>query len=90
MGDVSKYLDRVMLGAGLKGEALPGSPLIEIIGKNRVLIENHKGVNCYTENEIHVNCRLGNIRIIGEKMSLVHMAKDCLVITGYISGLMFS
>lgn len=89
MGDVGKYLDRMMLGAGLKAEALPGLPLVEMVGKRRVLIENHNGVNCYTENEIHVNSRLGDIRIVGEKMSLVHMTKDCLVITGYINGVSF-
>ena len=83
------FLERTMLSLQLQGEALPGVPLVEIIGKQRVLIENHNGVNCYTDREVLVNTIIGNIQIYGAKLSLNIMTKDTLVITGKIDSVAF-
>ena len=83
------FLERTMLGLQLEGEALPGVPLVEIVGKQRVLIENHKGVNCYTDKEVLVNTSLGNIQIYGGKLSLNVMTRDTLVIAGDINSVAF-
>ena len=42
-------LDRFAMGADLPGEKMPGLPLLEIVGQNRVLIENHKETSVLSE-----------------------------------------
>ena len=80
-----KALERAILGLHLHGEALPGLPLVEIVAKRRVLVENHCGINCYTDSEIHINSRLGTIRVCGEGLSLAKITKEFLVITGIVN-----
>jgi sporulation protein YqfC len=81
-----KILERVVLGADLPGESLPGQPLVEIVGECRVLIENHHGVTVYGCNEICVKVRYGQLCICGAGLELSRMTKQQLVITGRIDG----
>lgn len=74
----------IVMGVDLPGETLPGTPLIEIIGENRVLIESHCGVIAYCDNEICVRTQIGCVRILGSKLTLAQMTKQQLVIIGKI------
>lgn len=71
---------------GLHGESIPGVPLVEINGDDRVLIENHLCVLGYSENEVTVRTSLGCIKISGRKMVLSCLRKEQLVIHGKIDG----
>jgi len=79
-------LDQILTVADLNKESLPGLPLVEIIGDNRVLIENHCGVKAYGSEEIKVNTNKGDIIICGSCMELACMTKNQLVVTGHIGG----
>ena len=79
--------DKVVLGAELPMECAPGLPLIEIIGYQRVLIENHQGVTAYGRSEIRVKVCYGQICIGGLDLELACMSKHQLVITGQIHGI---
>ena len=68
----------------LLGKLNPNKPLVEILGQNRVLIENHSGVNCYNEKEVRIKVSFGQIRILGDHLELTQMTKYQLVITGLI------
>ena len=59
-------------------------PLIEIYGDNRLLIEHHMGISCYTDKEILIKVRKGYIVICGDKLDLRKMSKDKLVVAGRI------
>ena len=87
MKRTGKLLEKVVLGADLSGEALPGLPLLELVGECRVLIENHFGVSNYSCNEICVKVAYGIIRILGDKLELARMTKQQLVITGVIDDI---
>lgn len=89
MQQQGEYLERAMMGINLYGESLPGLPLVEVVGKCRVLIENHCGVNCYTDCEVHINSQLGVIKVTGDKLLLAKVAKECLVIKGAIHTVSF-
>ena len=84
------FLDRAMLGAQLYGEPIPQLPLVEMIGKRRVLIENHCGVNCYSDEKIDINSRLGMIRITGEELCLARVSRELVVIVGQIQCVTFN
>ena len=78
--------DKVALGVDLPGESVPGQPLVEITGENRVIVENHKGVTGYGCNQIHVKVAYGALCICGSGLKLARMSKHQLVITGRIDG----
>lgn len=82
--------ERLLTRTELTGEAMPGQILVEIFGNQRVLIENHQGVLCYGPTEIRIKFRKGNISVQGSGMTLAHMTKYRLVITGCISGVCFN
>ena len=79
--------EKVVLGAELPMECAPGLPLLEIIGNQRVLIENHQGVTAYGQNEIRVKVCFGQMCVSGADLKLACMSKHQLVIIGQIHGI---
>ena len=71
------------------GSGVSGVSLIEICNGNRVLIESHKGIVSYGNNEVIVKVLNGNIRISGMCLHLVRMSREQLLITGQIKSVYF-
>ena len=71
--------------AELLEEAMPAQPVVELLGEGRVLIEGHKGVSAYSDQEIDVKTRLGIVKISGCNLKLTNMSAYRLVISGMIS-----
>ena len=80
------FFERAIMGSDLPGEAVPGLPLVEIMGEHRVLIENHKGVIGYGCSEICVKVKYGVLKICGNELTLARMTKHQLVISGIIDS----
>lgn len=80
-------LERITLGMDLPSEALPGQPLVELMGESRVLVENHRGVSLYSRDEIIVKVSYGQLRVCGCGLTLACMTKQRLIIAGRIDGL---
>lgn len=64
-----------------------GTAKLSVYGKNRVLIENHKGILHYSENIIEVNARGMTVKILGDELSISAMDKNDMLITGRILSL---
>ena len=77
-------VERMVQRMDLVTEPLPGQPLVEIVGMHRVLIENHYGVIKYGCNEILAKVSFGCFCVCGEKLKLLQMTKERLVIGGCI------
>ena len=77
---------RLIFAADLPDAALPGLPLIEIYGQERVLIENHQGVIQYGRETICIKVKYGTVCISGSELELARMTKCQLVITGSIDA----
>ncbi len=86
MKERRSFLDQLSSAADLQDEAIPGLPLIEIVGDRRVLIEHHCGVTEYGCNQICIKVRQGTIAVYGNKLELALMTKQQLIISGYIEG----
>ncbi len=84
MQRADKVLQRISSSAILPQDALPGVPVVEIAGMGRVLIEGHKGVTEYGPQRIQVTMSYGSLMVIGCSLSLAHMSKERLVITGTV------
>ena len=70
--------------------AVPGMPLIEIYGQERVLIENHRGIIAYSPCQVTVRVQFGTYNIYGCNLRIAKMGKDQLVIQGKIDNVQLS
>lgn len=63
--------------------------LIEIIGTQRILVENYLGLISYDSNQIVIRTHFENICVKGENLMLRFMHSERLVITGNIFVVLF-
>ena len=59
-------------------------PLVEILGENRILIENHLGVAAYSLEEIDVKVYYGTLSICGQGLCFAQINHNQMVINGKI------
>lgn len=65
---------------------LPGIPLVELAGDERVLVEYHQGITEYSDERICVLVKYGYICVCGKGLALSSMTSQQLVITGKINS----
>lgn len=65
------------------------NPKITVIGFEKMLVENHKGVLEYQDYFVRLNTFIGIININGFNLNLEEMNTDDLIITGQIEGIDF-
>ncbi len=82
--DKKHIWERMARAADLTTEPIPGRPLIEIVGENSVLIENHCGVISYSTEQVTVKTKNGCICVAGTGLLLSKMSKEQLRICGKI------
>ena len=70
-------------------ELISNVPKITIIGFNRMLIENYKGILEYQDFFIRIKMKEGLININGCDLSMNEMTKDDLIVTGTIENIEF-
>lgn len=80
------WMQRLTEGLDLPSESVPGQPLVEISGEERVLIENHAGVTAYGREQICVKVKFGQVQITGCGLELARMTKEQLIICGRIDS----
>lgn len=86
MGKGRYLFEKLTESADLISESLPGQPIVEIAGENRVLIENHEGIKAYGNEKIIVKVEFGFLSICGCDMEIIKMTRDQLVIRGKINA----
>ena len=80
-----KMLGWLALNADLPSELLPGEFLLELLGRERVLIENHQGVQEYGGEKISVKTSFGSVCVCGKDLRLSCLSRERLVIIGPVS-----
>ena len=83
---MGKWMERLADRADLQGEVMPGQPLVEIYGEERILIEHHRGVTEYGREKIQVKMRYGSLCICVFGLELAKMNADQLIISGRIDS----
>lgn len=69
----------------LPKEIILDLPLITIIGKKEMLIENHKNIIEYNDDRIRLNTSCGILKIEGHKMYLKEITSEKVLIKGVIT-----
>ena len=73
---------RIIRSSELANQSLTAKPLIEIVGCNRLLVENHICIISYSLQEISVRVKYGRITIHGDRLRLAYISTDKIVVTG--------
>ena len=84
MNRKKSILEQVLHGSELYVQPMPSVPLVEIVGNQRILIENHTCIDSYSSQEICIRVKYGYITINGDHLFLNYMSPEKLVITGSI------
>lgn len=88
MGKGQFFTDWLGADTDIPLESLSGQPIIEICGRRRVLIENHRGIKSYGNDRILVAVNFGCICVSGSCLEILHMTKVKIVIRGEIQSVM--
>lgn len=86
-----------MIGKGIKRnvtdalelpkEVMLNLPLLSLMGREELTIENYKGIMEYNEECIRVNTAAGIIKIQGKNLCLKQLTAECVVVSGKIIGM---
>lgn len=68
------------------GRISGGNTLLEIVGRDRLVIERHRGISCYADEQIQIRTSYGYLLISGCGLRLCCMSREQLCITGRIDG----
>jgi sporulation protein YqfC len=68
----------------LPADVIAGAPLIELVGKRELRMENHRGILSYGGEEISVSGGRILVRVKGEGLEISAMSPTSLLITGTI------
>ena len=73
----------------LPAEAVSGALRVVLTGRSQALVEQHRGVIGYTQNEVTVRLENGFLRIGGQGLELAEYSPQDLCVTGRIDALEF-
>lgn len=72
---------------GLPRDVVLDIPKIIITGDNELIIENHKGIIMFEEDEIKVNSNVGVISLQGKKLEILFIGGSTVVLGGKFKGI---
>jgi len=81
--------DKITSALELPREVIMNLPLITLVGKEDMTIENYKGVLEYSEERVRISTTAGIVRIQGKKLILKHINSDSIAVVGNIMKLEF-
>lgn len=73
----------------LPKEIMLNLPLVSLVGREEVTIENYKGILEYGEEIVRVGTAAGVLRLTGKGLCLKQLSAECMVVTGKIDELCF-
>ena len=73
----------------LPTEIMLNLPLISLVGRGEVTIENYKGILEYGEELVRIGTAAGVLRLTGSGLCLKQLSAECMVVTGRIENLSF-
>lgn len=68
-------------------ELSTNNPKITIVGFEKILIENYRGILEYQDYFVRLSTYIGNVNINGFNLKLEEMTTDDLLVTGKIEGI---
>ena len=73
----------------LPKEIMLNLPLISLVGREEVTIENYRGILEYSEEVVRIGTAAGVLCLKGNGLCLKQLSAECMVVTGTITGMEF-
>lgn len=74
---------------GLPRDIVLDIPKIIITGNSEIIIENHKGIIMFQEDEIKINSNVGAISLHGEKLEILFIGGSTVIIGGKFKDIIY-
>ncbi|MDK2820899.1 MAG: hypothetical protein PWP31_864 [Clostridia bacterium] len=88
--DKAKRMEKVLTDfLDLPQDAVLDLPRLTLVGRNRLVLENHRGIKEYQSNLIRLKLTIGELRIKGAGMLLREIKPDAIALEGEIQSLEF-
>lgn len=84
------YLEAISEALSLPEEILAGTPVLNIHGRNSLLLENYKKVLEYTDTQICIQTKLYYVNISGNDLRIQYYTKDEMRVDGVFKSIIFS
>jgi sporulation protein YqfC len=73
----------------LPGEILTNACRVTILGNERVVVENHRGLLFYADRMIVLQTPTGRLRITGDNLNIGAIAPEQVSVDGFIIGIKY-
>jgi len=84
------YLEAISETLSLPQEILAGAPILNIQGRNSLLLENYKKVLEYSDTVIRIQTKLYYVSILGNDLKIQYYTKDEMRVDGVFRCIEFS
>ena len=75
--------------SGMPKDVILGVPLVTVVGRNELCVENYRGILEYTDKLIRIQTKLGKIHIIGKGLQVEYYSNDEMKVVGHIEMIEF-
>jgi len=86
---MKKIRERLAVQLSLPKEIALNLPLITIVGRGEMVIENYKNLAEFSDTQVRVRTSDGLITVQGERLNLQQITSENLLISGRISGVLY-
>lgn len=83
----SNMKKKLSQAASLPKDVICHAPIVTIVGKEEMTLENYRGIIEYTDNLIRIQTKTGQIKIIGSTLNIEYYNNDEMKIIGRITCL---
>ena len=89
MRGVTDVIDLAVERLEIPAFGLHGLPRLTLTGTRQILIEQHRGLTRYSSDGIELALQKGSVRLAGQKLRLVAMDREAVLIAGEIREVEF-
>lgn len=84
------YLEAISESMSLPQEILSGAPVLNVQGRNSLLLENYKKVLEYSDTVIRIQTKLYYVNICGNDLKIQYYTRDEMRVDGVFRSIEFS
>lgn len=81
------FRERAADVVGIPKDVVCGAPVLTIVGRSELLLENYRGIQEYTEELIRIQTKTGQIKLTGRRLRVEYYTNDEMKVTGRFSGI---
>lgn len=81
------FKNKIAEASELPKDVVMGQPVVTILGRMELNIENYRGIIEYTDALIRIQTKVGQIRITGKKLRVDYYTNDDMKLTGQIEAI---